>query len=33
MQLDPKTREKLTVLATLWTAFASGFLIVIVTNF
>lgn len=30
---DSKTREKITVLATLWTAFAGAFLLVIAANF
>jgi hypothetical protein len=30
---DPKVREKITVLATLWTAFAGAFLLVVAANY
>jgi hypothetical protein len=33
MAFDARTREKLTTLASLWTAFASAFLVVVVANF
>lgn len=33
MHLDAQTREKLTVLATLWTTFAGAFLLVVSMNY
>jgi len=32
-KLTPQEREKLMVLATLWTTFAGAFLVVVVSNF